>query len=161
MTDEQDRRIAELYLEMYTNLLQYAKANLNNDMCLAEEAVQETFRIACTKPQDICSSENPQGWLKLTLKHVLQNIWHRQTAQKEKQLAYNSLHDAEAVSENRLDLSVLYGNVAGTEEFRLVKEMTLEGKTQQEIAQERGITLNACKKRIQRAKIFLQKKIFS
>lgn len=161
MTDEQDRRIAELYLEMYKNLLQYAKAKLNNDLLLAEEVVQETFRIACTKPEDICTSKNPQGWLKQTLKFVIQNEWRTQASVRDRQEVYNSAHEMDAVSEDKLNLSLLYGNLSGTEEFRLVKEMALEGKSQQEIAEERGISLNACKKRIQRAKMTLRKKILN
>ena len=45
---DQDRLLEELYREMYSVLLCYANAALK-DKALAEEAVQDTFRIACAK----------------------------------------------------------------------------------------------------------------
>ena len=47
------------------------------------------------------------------------------------------------------------------EEFQLLKEMAVDGKSHLEMAQARGISVNACKKRVQRAKEVLQKKIKS
>ena len=48
------------------------------DHCLAEEAVQETFRIACAKADRLAESENRQGWLINTLKNVLHlRTWGR------------------------------------------------------------------------------------
>ena len=69
---DQDRLLEELYREMYSVLLCYANAALK-DKALAEEAVQDTFRIACAKADDLSASVNPRGWLMLTLKNVLRN----------------------------------------------------------------------------------------
>ncbi len=69
---EQERLLEELYREMYSVLLCYANAALK-DKALAEEAVQDTFRIACAKVGELSASENPRGWLMLTLKNVLRN----------------------------------------------------------------------------------------
>jgi len=46
MNAQQHREIEKLYVEMYELLLAYARSSLKNE-ALAEEAVQETFRIAC------------------------------------------------------------------------------------------------------------------
>ena len=54
----------------------------------------------------------------------------------------------------------MYGKVAQLEEFQLLKEMAVDGLSHLEMAQKRGISVDACKKRVQRAKKFLQKKIF-
>ena len=43
----QEEIIAQLYREMYRKLVVYAENALNDS--LAEEAVQDTFRIACSK----------------------------------------------------------------------------------------------------------------
>lgn len=48
MTDLERQAIEKLYLQMYTRLFAYARSSLPND-ALAEEAVQETFVIACQK----------------------------------------------------------------------------------------------------------------
>ena len=67
------QEIERLYLQMYDKLFSYAKSSLRSDS-LAEEAVQETFGIACSKPEALCASENPEGWLVKTLKYVLSNM---------------------------------------------------------------------------------------
>jgi RNA polymerase sigma-70 factor (ECF subfamily) len=67
--------------------------------------------------------------------------------------------NSDAFSEDRISLEVTYENVAHSEEFRLIKEMAVEGKSHLEMAQARGISVDACKKRIQRAKEFLRRKI--
>ncbi len=48
LNNNQRRAIEELYNEMYYSLSAYARSALN-DRSLAEEAVQDTFRIACAK----------------------------------------------------------------------------------------------------------------
>lgn len=63
------------------------------------------------------------------------------------------------MSEDKVRLEVLYGNIADLDEFKLIQEMVVEGKSQLEMAQDRGISLDACKKRVQRAKEKLRKKI--
>ena len=139
MTSDQHKRIEVFYLEMYDQLFLYAQNALKNES-LAEEAIQETFRIVCTKPEDFLSSPNPKGWIINTLKYTMQNMRRNRDRT-------NAL------------LKVTYENVAHSEEFRLIKEMAVEGKSHLEMAQSRGISVAACKKRVQRAKEFLRRKI--
>ena len=159
MTVEQSKQIEELYLEMYDLLMAYARSSLNNEP-LAEEAVQETFRIACMKPEDLLTSLNPKGWLINTLKNTIRNT-ERVRANASKLLAaYTAAQGYEsAFSEDKLCLEVAYENVAHSEEFKLIKEMAVDGKSHLEMAQARGISVDACKKRVQRAKAFLRQKI--
>ena len=159
MNAEQTRKIEELYREMFEKMKVYACCSLDNE-ALAEEAVQETFRIACQKPEQLCQSVNPQGWLVQTLKYTIRNIQsNRATAKRimEKYLM-TQIKDF-SFSENRLDLHILYENVADTEEFKLLVEMAIKGRSHLEMANSRGISVSACKKRMQRAKKTLQKKI--
>lgn len=159
MTVDHKLKIEELYLEMFEKLKIYACCSLNND-ALAEEAVQETFRIACQKPEELCKSVNPQGWLVQTLKYTISNIKSSQASAKrlvEKYLI-TQIKDF-SLSEDRLDLHILYENVADTEEFKLLVEMAIEGRSHLEMAKSRGISVDACKKRVQRAKEALRKKI--
>ena len=159
MNTEQSARIAGLYLEMFHKLMAYARVSLENE-ALAEEAVQETFRIACQKPEKLFESPNPQGWLVLTLRNTVRNMKsNRATAQRivERYLV-TQIKDV-SVLEDGINLRVLYENVADTEEFKLLAEMAIEGKSHEEMAKSRGISINACKKRVQRAKEKLQQKI--
>ena len=57
---ESNKLIEQLYFEMYHKLFLYAQSALR-DHSLAEEAVQETFRIACAKADRLAESENRQG----------------------------------------------------------------------------------------------------
>ena len=159
MNTAQSKRIEHLYLEMFDKLMTYARSCLDND-ALAEEAVQETFRIACQKPEQLCESVNPRGWLVQTLKYTIRNIQSsRSTAKRivEKYLM-TQIKDF-SFSEDNLDLRVLYENVADTEEFKLLAEMAIEGRSHLEMANSRGISVSACKKRVQRAKETLRRKI--
>ena len=159
MTAQQHREIEKLYVEMYELLLAYARSSLKNE-ALAEEAVQETFRIACTKFDQLCGSPNPQGWLCKTLKNVIQNTIRTQNraniliaeylAQQANQWSW---------SEDSIAPELLYENVADSKEFQLLYEYAIVGKSVLELAQERNITVDACKKRLQRAREMLQRKI--
>ena len=159
MNTEQRQQIEALYLEMFDKLKAYAKCSLGSD-ALAEEAVQETFRIACQKPDALCSSANPQGWLVLTLKNTIRNIRSHQATVKRIVEQYLMTQVKEvSISEDRINLNILYEDVADTEEFKLLSELAIEGKSHKEMAETRGISVAACKKRVQRAKEKIQKKL--
>ena len=49
--------------------------------------------------------------------------------------------------------------MADLEEFQMVKGMVLDGKSYLELSQELGISIVTCRKRMQRAKEILRKKI--
>ena len=159
MTSDQRQRIEEFYLQMYDLLMIYARNALDNES-LAEEAIQETFRIACTKPEDLIFSPNPKGWIINTLKYTIQNMKRSRDRANVLLTQYIAAHSSNvAFSEDRISLEVSYENVAHSEEFQLIKEMVVEGKSHLEMAQSRGISVDACKKRVQRAKEFLRRKI--
>lgn len=159
MTSDQLKRIEEFYLEMYDRLFFYARSTLDNES-LAEEAIQETFRVACTKPDELLASPNPKGWLVNTLKYTIQNTKRSRDKANVLLTQYLAANSSNvAFSEDRIRLEVTYENVAHSEEFALIKEMAIDGKSHLEMAQARGISVAACKKRVQRAKEFLRRKI--
>ena len=159
MNREERKIIEELYQEMYDKLMVYACLNLDSES-LAEEAVQETFHIACQKSDSICDSINPQGWLVNTLKNTVRNMKRSRANAKRILETYMMAQLREfSITEDRIDLKVLYENVADLEEFKLLSEMAIEGRSHEEIARSRNISISACKKRVQRAKEKLQRKI--
>ena len=151
MDIEQHRLIEDLFIEMYEKLLTYARCSLPEEG-LAEEAVQETFRIACQKPESLQASPNPQGWLVNTLKNTIRNIKHSRATAARILAQYQQVRIEDTYSEDELSLTTLYGEVADKEEFKLLKEFAIDGRSHMEMAKDRGITVNACKKRLQRAK---------
>lgn len=154
-----EKEIDQLYLKMYRMLFEYARSSLSND-ALAAEAVQDTFLIACQKPEAVCESPNPEGWLVKTLKNVLSNTIRKQTIAKRILLDYCAVNSNEnAYSEDQVDLNVLYGSMADLEEFKLLKEMAIDGLSYDEMAEKRDISVATCRKRVERAKKLLRKKI--
>lgn len=159
MNERYRKEIDDLYLQMYHLLFEYARSSLSNDS-LAEEAVQDTFCIACQKPEALCESQNPKGWLVNALKYVIANTERSRT------IANRILRDYFASQLNEISASddlhgveILYGDIAESDEFQLLKEMALDGRSHLEMAQKRGISVMACRKRMQRAKEFLREKI--
>lgn len=149
--------IEHLYLQLYPLMMQYARSFLFSE-ALAEEAVQDAFQIACQKPDELMGSQNPEGWLFNTLKNVVRNTIRRRARDRELLFEYlNSGKSVDRIDEIRLEL--IYADVVHLEEFQLVKEMVLEGKSYLEIAAEHRISVAACRKRMQRAREFLKKKI--
>lgn len=155
MTDQQSQQIERLYFDLFAQMTAYANSVLKN-RALAEEAVQETFRVACMKPEALCASPNPKGWLLLTLKNVLNNTVRRMVSTS--RLTEKIKITYEPASSDPTDLRLLYGPLADREEFRLIRSVS-EGKTILELAQELDISVEACKKRVQRARAYLKKRI--
>lgn len=58
---------------------------------------------------------------------------------------------------HELEFSALYSDLVGAEDFDLLVKIAVEGDTIADVAAELGITVEACKKRVQRAKARLKK----
>lgn len=159
MNAEQKKFISDLYHALYQFLVRYADSSLKNT-ALAEEAVQEAFAIACKKPEEVCGSPNPKGWLVNTTMNVIRNIESRQrTARKVIADLPEYRPELMAAPEHPLDLRLQYGDLADTKEFKLIYAIAEEGKSIIELADELGISVDACKKRAERSRKFLQEKI--
>lgn len=157
MNAEQSKQIEQLYLEMFELLMRYARSALKNE-ALAEEAVQETFRIACQKPEGLCSSPNPKGWLVLALKNTIRNIRRNIAATRRLVEHYMASQPKEITfCEDGIRMNILYSDLSDSEDFKLLSELAIEKRSHAEMAAARGISIAACKKRVQRAKEKLQK----
>ena len=142
LNQEEEKYIEQLYREMYTRLCFYAK-NALGSRTLAEEAVQDTFRIACIKPDSLMNSKNPHGWLINTLKNVIRN------RQRTEPQAKANVETAE--------FHAAYSDALGKDNFQLLINIVIRKYSMLEAAEELGISVEACKKRVQRAKKKLQK----
>ena len=159
MDTAQQKYIESLYLEMYDKLIIYANCAFPEEG-LAEEAVQETFRIACQKPEELCDSPNPQGWLVQTLRNTIRNT-KRHLALAQQLMDHYLAHQYKPSSdpEDHLDFDLLYENMIKTEAFQLLAQLVIEKKSYKQIAQEQGVSIDTCRKRMQRARENLQKMI--
>ena len=152
LTQEESEYIDRLYREMYHSLYAYACGILGNQY-LAEESVQETFRIACDKPKELMVCPKPKGWLMETLKNVMRNA-ERKRAMMEKYIAAlePAVFDRLVSRDCGDDVDLLYSGLISKKEFYLLKRVDIEGYTMLEMAEELGINVETCKKRAQRAR---------
>ena len=155
MEDQESEQLERLYCEMYDWLFGYANATVT-EPSRAEEAVQETFRIACDKRSALLQSENPKGWLVNTLKGVLRNFVRKDTRDSQVFVPYPEQYDCEQTQE--LPPELLYQDLAGTKEYELLMKLSEAGSVR-ELAEVLGISENTCKKRIQRSRMYLRKRI--
>ena len=137
---------------MYYSLSAYALSALS-DRSLAEEAVQDTFRIACAKVEDLQSSANSQGWLFNTLKYVIKNMI-RSRARLTNMIisSFDFDENIDVKDSDTSDIDLLYSDIVDSPEYKLLKMIAIDKYTMLEAAQELGISVEACKKRVQRAK---------
>lgn len=151
LNDNQRYAIEKYYQEMYYPLSAYAKSALN-ERTLAEEAVQDTFRIACAKADDFLSSPNPKGWLFNTLKNVIHNTVRGRAYLNNMVIFSLDYENILPEAADTPDLDFMYSDLADSEDYKLLKIISLEKYSMLEAAQELGISVEACKKRVQRAK---------
>lgn len=143
--------IETLYIKNASLLFNYANIILSN-ASLAEEAVQETFVIACIKQHALENSPNPEGWLMNTLKNVCRNIQKNRNYYLLRILSLNEsvLGTTALESDNLWETNVQ--DFISKEDFMILKKIILDGYSYKDLAKELGISLEACKKRAQRAK---------
>ncbi len=155
----QNAFIEQQYREMYLPLSIYARSALGS-RALAEEAVQDTFRIACAKVNDFISSGNPSGWLMVTLKHVIRNM--NRTRARLSSLIVESIPLDEktmGATTDEVDRGLLYAGSISREDYQLLKRVALDRYSMLEAAEELGISVEVCKKRVQRARAQFRKQI--
>lgn len=148
----------QLYKELYPALHVYALRVLG-EPALAEEAIQDAFCIACAKREQFLSSADPRRWVMCTLKHVCQNMLRTQAKLKKLLLSLDADGPLPAGTPELVSVDVLFGDLSDSEDFRLLKRIALDRCTILEVAEELGISLESCKKRVQRARKHLQEKI--
>ena len=159
MTAEQDRFLTAIYLDRRKPLRVFAESKLNN-RALAEEAVQQAFEIACRKIDDFYSSPNPDGWIFNAVRFVVSNMASRQRTESRVIAPVDEYRpDLVAAPADPLPLRVHFGDLVDLPQFRIVYEMEFMGRTLAEIAIDLGISEVACKKRAERARKYLQKKL--
>lgn len=155
----QDNFIDELYQDTYLILLRFAQCTIQ-DSALAEEVVQETFLIACEKSAEVCSSANPKGWLMRTLQYVIRNLQRKRTRFNHPIASSFEMDELRIPApSDAYYVDIEYADLLSPDEFRLLKLVAMERYSLTEAAQEFGISVEACKKRIQRARKKLQKKL--
>lgn len=155
----EEEQITALYRDVYGRMIAYASSVLE-DSNLAEEAVQDTFCIFFVKADAALQHENPQGWLMGTLQAAMRNMLRRRASMS--RLILQTLRVerlGEPLVGDEKNVAPLCEDLAARADFQLLKRVALDGCTMLEAAQERGITLEACKKRIRRIRVHSKQRL--
>ncbi len=161
LTLDEQNFILALYKMEYENLCKYADKMMKGSLA-AEDLVQDTLIIACRKIDELIKHPKPGAFLINILRKNIYNYW-RVRDNLSKFLVNIPIEDwinnypDTKFSEDDLDL--LYGDLAKTKEYEMLKKFAVDGYSQKEIADEYGISHNTCRQRMRRAKIALQKLI--
>lgn len=158
--DQRQKEMMEiLFRETSGKMFIYSQKCLGNSS-LAEEAVQETFRIACSTPEKVLSSPNPGGWLMNALKYTLHDIFREQKKIAAiLELCQMEQHTPEPPIDENLDPDILYKDLADDKDYILLKQFANAGVAITAFAKVLDISPEACKKRIQRARARMQKRM--
>ncbi len=152
--------IEELYREMAGKLTIAALRPFNGHRELAEEAVQRAFVFALEQREAFSASENPRGWIYNALKIAIDRILAEQKRDREL-LAMASRHDSvyHPHHTDGPDTDVLYADLVDDPDYILLKRLSLGEVEIHELAKENGVSTPSMRKRIQRARERLRKKI--
>ena len=94
------------------------------------------------------------------MKYTIRNTRKTRANAQRLLVEYTAMNgDQVAYSEDQVGIEMIYGELSCSEEFRILKEFAVDGRSHLEMAAKRGISVEACKKGVQRAKEFLRKKI--
>ena len=117
------------------------------------EKIEIREHVKALKIDSLLASQNAKGWLVNTLKYVIQNI--RKSQAKLNNFMMSMLSDEELVtvsSTSDVDFQLTYTDLVGAEDFELLKMLVLDQYTMLDASKKLGISVEACKKRVQRAK---------
>lgn len=162
MNDKERAFVESLYREMAGKLMIYARRGLRNE-ALAEEAVQDAFRIACSSVDKLMASENPRGWMTKTLMNVVRKVSAAKARDGDllvrlgREAALEESRRRSAPHPGESDPDIQYGDMRDDEDYRLLRRIADSGCTVLELAEELGISVDACYKRLQRARKRLRK----
>lgn len=157
MHPEQDNFIEQLHRAHFGKLTIYAAASLK-DQGRAQDVVQDTFHEAVRHIGTLMAHPNPGGWLMQTLKYKIQEDERAHHRQMRRFLSLNTDLLAESGrTDPRLDRDErpLLDQIQAAltpEEYHLLVRLTIDRASHLEVAQELGISVWACQKRLERVR---------
>lgn len=169
MEKKQEQFFDALYEQWFSKLCIYANVKINNPP-VAEEIVQDAFLVAFLKIEQLMEAEQPERWLKKTVKHKILHYFRDQDRKfgcvlpladvpESWVAAWDSgIEKIEASEEERRnDLKKLLENTLKEEEQQLLQKIAWEEKSYETAAEELGLSLWACQKRMQRLRRKIRK----
>lgn len=160
MLNQDARRFIEnFYHENYYTLSLHARAVVKR----AEEvevAVQEAFLVACKKPEEFMSSEQPLRWMEKTIEYIGKHMLRERARTRKLFLSFEELapgQEPSTLDGSRYELIAFCEDVVTKERLTFFLRIAEGSTTFTEEAERQGIGLHACYKRFERIRDALQK----
>jgi RNA polymerase sigma factor (sigma-70 family) len=115
-----ERFFKKLFIEMRGDLIRYAEAKIRGkaDKEYVEDIVEETFKTAWEKIDELVTSENPNGWLINALKlHILKFYEKRSKEHLEKR----EFEEIEIPTETDFDSEISFSGRLSDDEMQIIK----------------------------------------
>lgn len=144
--NRQQREYIHHLMHKYSKTMVQLTYRRIGDWHLAEDLVQETFLIACCKPEQICGHAKPAGWLFETLNHL--------TMRETRRLYHAEIPiEAAVIGHEHIEPPMVCYIPTGLNEIE--QEIILlridKGYSFLELAEHFGISETACRQRLSRA----------
>ena len=153
MRPEQDIFLEQLYREHFCELEVHAYGYLGK-WDLAHIAAQDAFHTACIRIEVVMASPNPVGWMKNTVKNICRNMIRSQNRQLKLFLSLEELPpNAEPASPGAIHATDQLQEIIedlSPQEYNLLKEIVIDGVSYLDMAEKLGISMWACRKRVER-----------
>lgn len=155
MDGQTNVQLDRLYRQCYPSLYRYALWALR-DHHQAEEAVQEAFLSALPKAAEVTALDRPEGWLMQTVKHKILHLRRDQARHQARTVPLEETLPAPdhlGRWEDQEDAARLWQQATrplSPQDAELLRLVAVEEQSQQTAAEEMGLSLWACQKRLQR-----------
>ena len=157
MAPEQEQFFNSFYSEQFSKLVVHAY-RFTKDWHLAKDVVQDSFGklLDPNKMAQFLASENRIGWMKNMVKNTARNAVRSRNRQIKWLISYEELFEEPASADHYPieDDDILGQRVRclKKEELLLLKRIALDKVSYVEVAEELGISMWACYKRVQKIK---------
>ena len=140
--------VHELYIKNAPRLFKIARYQLN-DPEKAKDMVQSVFLKLLSKADEVRGHENPDGWLTVTLEHVIRH----EKSRRENQTLPLDVLEYESCSDDSSDsIDEVLPKQLPDEDKRLLKMFYEERMSYEEISSALGIPLSTCGTKLSRAR---------
>lgn len=141
-----------LYKKYYSELYYFARKVLGSDD-VAEDIVQETFLVAYKKLDDLLGSPSPKGWLYKVLRHIMGDNYRNRARLAE---TIRITEGIDSPTNDAVNIRLELEGTIGKDDLDILIKVYVERYTYKEVSALYGTTVDAAKKRAQRAKAKLR-----
>ena len=166
MTSEENQIVSKFYAEHFDALVTHAYRFIK-DWHLANDIVQDSFGTLddSDKLNDFLASENRIGWLKNVVKNKARNLARTRGRELKRLISYEELYEEPSTtdhypSEDR-DVTGKIRKRLTREELYYLKRLILDEVSYSEMAEELGLSIWACYKRMEAIRKQLQDELKS